>query len=153
MESQSLSLEDKVRARIAELSCIASDSIGAQMRYEVLDYEQTKKEFTMLCHTFDWMRNGFGALHGGMCATVLDQAMGFVAHCCKLDEGTAPTVQLSVDYHRPLVPGEDVIVKVKVLSVSRNLMRFTSEAYQASAPDKLCLTGSSIFFNKPQKKP
>ena len=147
-----ISLEEKVRARIAELSVIAPDSIGAQMCYEVLHFDPVQKEITMRCRTFGWMRNGFGSLHGGMCATVVDQAMGFVAHCCKMDDGTAPTVQLSVDYHRPLVPGEDVLVKVKVISVSRNLMRFTSEAYQASNPDKLCMTGSSIFFNKPAKK-
>ena len=146
------SLEEKVRARIAELSRIAPDSIGAQMHYEVLGSDAAQKEITMRCKTFSWMRNGFGVLHGGMCATVVDQAMGFVAHCCKLDDGTAPTVQLSVDYHRPFVPGEDILVTVKVLSVSRNLMRFTAEAYQASAPEKLCLTGSSIFFNKPAKK-
>ena len=147
-----ISLEEKVRNRIAELKFIAPDSIGAQMDYRVVGYEEESKEITMRCHTFDWMRNGFGALHGGMCATVVDQAMGFVAHCCKMDNGTAPTVQLSVDYHRPLVPGEEVLVKVKVISVSRNLMRFTSEAYLASEPDKLCLTGSSIFFNKPARK-
>ena len=147
-----LSLEEKVRARIEELKTLAPGSIGVQMDYRVLGWEEEKREITMVCRTFDWMRNGFGALHGGMCATVVDQAMGFVAHCCKQDDGTAPTVQLSVDYHRPLIPGEEVLVKVKVISVSRNLMRFTSEAYLASAPDKLCLTGSSIFFNKPAKR-
>ena len=100
-----ISLEEKVRARVAALQTLAPGSIGAQMDYQVLGYQEESKEFTMLCHTFDWMRNGFGALHGGMCTTVVDQAMGFVAHCCKMDDGTAPTVQLSVDYHRPLVPG------------------------------------------------
>ena len=152
MEQTSPALGEKVQARIEELSVIAPDSIGVQMQYAVLGYDEAERVVTMRCKTFPWMRNGFGALHGGMCATVVDQAMGFVAHCCKLDDGTAPTVQLSVDYHRPFVPGEDILVKVKVLSVSRNLMRFTAEAYQASAPEKLCLTGSSIFFNKPAKK-
>ena len=147
-----LTLEEKVRNRIAELKEIAPGSIGVQMDYRVLGYDEGEKEITMVCRTLEWMRNGFGSLHGGMCATVVDQAMGFVAHCCKMDAGTAPTVQLSVDYHRPLVPGEEVLVKVKVISVSRNLMRFTSEAYRMCAPDKLCLTGSSIFFNKPEKK-
>ena len=151
-KAMEISLEEKVRARVAALKTLAPGSIGTQMDYQVLGYQEESKEFTMLCHTFDWMRNGFGALHGGMCATVVDQAMGFVAHCCKMDDGTAPTVQLSVDYHRPLVPGEDVLVKVKIISVSRNLMRFTAEAYRAAEPDKLCLTGSSIFFNKPAKK-
>ena len=146
-------LEEKVRARIAELGVIASDSIGSQMCYEVLGSNEETREIIMRCKTFPWMRNGFGTLHGGMCATVVDQAMGFVAHCCKASDGTAPTVHLSVDYHRPLSPGEDVLVKVKVISVTRSLMRLSSEAYQESNPSKLCLSGSSIFFNNPAKKP
>ena len=146
-------LEEKVRARIAELGEIAADSIGSQMQYEVLGSNSETQEILMRCKTFPWMRNGFGTLHGGMCATVVDQAMGFVGHCCKVSDGTAPTVHLSVDYHRPLTPGEDVLVNVKVVSVTRSLMRFSAEAYQESNPHKLCLSGSSIFFNNPAKKP
>ena len=96
------------------------------------------------------MRNSAGTLHGGLCATILDQAMGFVAHCLKPGEGAAPTVQLAVDYHRPLHPGENVIVKVHVVSVTRSLMNLTVEAVQESNPDKICLSGSGIFFYRPK---
>ena len=87
-------------------------------------------------------------LHGGLCATILDQAMGFVSYCLKAGEGTAPAVHLSVDYHRPLRPGERVKVTVRVVSVTRNLMNLTAEACQESHPEKICLSGSGVYFFK-----
>ena len=141
-------LEQTVRDRLAAIHTLAPGSIGAQMDYELLDCDPQAGEYTLLCRTMPWMRNIPGTLHGGMCATVVDQAMGFIAYCVKRGEGTAPTVELQVSYHRPLIPGEDVVVKVKVVSVTRSLMRFSSEAYQAGKPEKVCLTATATYFNK-----
>lgn len=142
------SMEERIKARLAAIHVHAPGSIGAQMNYSLVDCDDTVREYTLLCHTFDWMRNIPGTLHGGMCATVVDQAMGFVAYCLKTGEGTAPTVQMSVEYHRPLIPGEDVIVRVKVVAQTRSLMRLSAEAAQASAPERVCLTSSATYFNK-----
>ena len=141
-------MEQIVRDRLAAIHTLAPDSIGAQMHYELLECDCDAGEYTLLCRTMPWMRNIPGTLHGGMCATVVDQAMGFIAHCVKRGEGTAPTVELQVSYHRPLIPGEDVVVKVKVVSVTRSLMRLSSEAYQAGKPEKVCLTATATYFNK-----
>ena len=141
-------MEEKIRSRLAAIHTLAPGSIGAQMNYSLVHADETAQEYTLLCHTFDWMRNIPGTLHGGMCATVVDQAMGFIAYCLKSETGTAPTVQMSVDYHRPLIPGEDVTVKVKVVAKTRSLMRLSAEAYQTSNPDRVCLTSTATYFNK-----
>lgn len=141
-------LEEKIRCRIAQISEAAPDSIGDMMQFRLLDSDVEKEDFVMSCKTAPWMRNFAGTLHGGLCATILDQAMGFVSYCLKPGEGTAPTVQLEVDYHRPINPGEDVIVKVHVVSATRSLMNLTAEAMQASHPEKICLSGSGIYFYK-----
>ena len=107
--------------------------------------------FLLRCRTFDWMRNGPGTLHGGMCATVVDQAMGFVAYCIKPGEGIAPTVQMQVEYHRPLLPGETVLVEVRVVSATRSLMHLSAAAYSQEHPDKLSLTSSATYFYKPKE--
>ena len=99
-----------------------------------------------------WMRNPAGTLHGGLGATILDQAMGFVAYCLKAGEGITPTVHLSVDYHRPLRPGERVIVKVHVVSETRNLINLYADASQATCPERICLSGSGIFSLKQSMK-
>ena len=95
------------------------------------------------------MRNVAGTLHGGMCATIVDQAMGSIAHCLMPGEGNAFTTELQVTYHRPLIPGEDVRIKVRALSATKNLIRLTSELYRESAPEKLCTSASGTWFYKP----
>ena len=145
-------LEEVVRRRIAQISEAVPGSIGDMMHFELISCDGEKGDFTMTCRTEPWMRNFAGTLHGGMCATILDQAMGFVSYCMKPGEGTAPTVQIEVDYHRPLMPGEDVIVKVHVVSATRSLMNLTAEATQASHPEKICLSGSGIYFFKPAQE-
>lgn len=146
MVNEQIDLGEKVRRRIAEVNAAAPGSIAEMMNFR---FEScTGEDIVMTCQTMPWMRNPAGTLHGGLCATILDQAMGFVAYCLKAGEGTAPAVHLSVDYHRPLRPGEGVIVRVHVVSVTRNLMNLTAEAYQASCPEKICLSGSGVYFFK-----
>ena len=144
-------MELRLRDRIAEITQTVPGSIGDMLKFTLLDCQTETGDFHMSCHTEPWMRNFAGTLHGGLCATILDQAMGFVSYCLKLGEGTAPTVQLEIDYHRPVIPGEDVIVKVHVVSATRSLMNLTAEAVQASHPEKICLSGSGIYFFKPAK--
>ena len=143
-----MDLEQVVRDRLAAIHTLAPGSIGSQMDYILVDSNSRAGEYTLRCRTFEWMRNIPGTLHGGMCATVVDQAMGFIAHCVKQGDGTAPTIEMQVSYHRPLIPGEDVLVRVKVVSVTRRLMRLSSEAFQASNPEKVCLTATATYFNK-----
>lgn len=150
--SSAVSAESKlavaVANRIAELGRIAPGSIGDQMAYEVLGADGEDR-IRLRCKTFDWMRNGPGTLHGGMCATVVDQAMGFVAYCIKPGQGIAPTVQMQVEYHRSLIPGENVTVDVQVVSRSKSLMHLRSEAYPEGSPEKVSLTASATYFYKP----
>ena len=148
MENKSASMEEAVRARLAAIHELAPGSIGDQMQYELVDCDPDAGLYTLRCKTFPWMRNIPGTLHGGMCATVVDQAMGFIAYCLKRGEGTAPTVQMQVNYHRPLIPGEDVVIRIRVISVTRSLMTLNAEAALASSPDRICLTSSAIYFNK-----
>lgn len=142
-------VEAAVRRRVAQISEAVPGSIGDMMHFQLLECDPGSGDYTFSCQTAGWMRNFAGTLHGGMCATILDQAMGFIAYCLKPGEGTAPTVQMEVDYHRPLNPGEDVLVKVHVVTATRSLMNLTVEAMQASHPDKISLSGSGIYFYKP----
>lgn len=149
MKNNEINMAEAIRKRIAQLHEIAPDSIGDRMEYQLSDWDEAQNEVTLLCKTFDWMRNGSGTLHGGMCATVVDQAMGFVAFCIKPGEGIAPTIQMQTIYHRPLTPGKNVLVRVRVISVTRRLMNLSAEAYQQDCPEKICLTASGTYYYKP----
>ena len=140
-----------IRNRIAELHAIAPDSIGDRMHFSLIRCDAERGVYDLRCETAPWMRNGPGTLHGGMCATVVDQAMGFIAYCIKPGEGIAPTIQMSVNYHRPLMPGQAVLIRVNVISQTKSLMNLSAEAYAEEAPERLCLTASATYFFKPKK--
>lgn len=138
-----------VRNRIAQVSAIAPGSIGDMMDFRLESCDASKGEYILLCRTFPWMRNAAGTLHGGMCATIVDQAMGFIAYCVKPGEGIAPTIQMQTTYHRPLIPGQEARVVVRVLSTTKSLMHLSAECFGAELPEKLCLSASGTYFFKP----
>jgi uncharacterized protein (TIGR00369 family) len=142
-------MEEIVRRRIALLHEVVPGSIGDLLSFQLESCDPRQGEYTLRCKTQPWMRNVAGTLHGGMCATLVDQAMGFISYCVKPGEGTAPTVQLQVTYHRPLIPGEEVLIRVKVLSVTKRLMHLTAEAYMSAFPERVCLTSTATYFYKP----
>lgn len=146
-------LAQALRRRIARISEEAPGSIGDMLHFELLECEPEKGDFTMSCRTAAWMRNFAGTLHGGLGATILDQTMGTVSSCLKAGGGMTPAVQLSVNYHRPLIPGQEVLVKVHVVSVTRSLISLSAEASAGEYPDKLCLSGTGLYFCKPGVDP
>lgn len=137
-----------MRGRIAEISDTAPGSIGDMLHFRLLECDPEQGEYTFSCRTELWMRNVAGTLHGGLCATVLDQAMGIVSYCLKPGDGTAPAIQLKADFHRSLCPGQDIVVKVQVVSVTNSLMHLTAQAMQPPQQEKICMSGSGIYFYK-----
>ena len=127
-------------------------SIGDLLEFRVLSEDREKGEYLMQCRTQDWMRNAIGTLHGGMGATIIDQAMGFVAYSYMTGPGTAPTIPMQRNYPRPMRPGEEVIVRVRVISVTRTLISMVCEASMASEVDQICITGSATSFLRLDRK-
>ena len=95
----------RLTERLATLHTRGAGTIGDMLDLRLVDCDLEKGEFTMQACTQEWMRNIAGTLHGGMCATLMDQSMGCVAYCAMPGEGIAPTIDLQVSYHRPLIPG------------------------------------------------
>lgn len=141
-------MKQRLRYWIQELHHYAPDSIGDLLHFRVASCDPEKGEYCFYAATDQWMQNAFGSLHGGIINTILDQGMGMLATC--LMEGTAitPTVSMNVTYHRPLMPGEGVFLKVYVESVTRTLIHMRSEVMSDAQPDKLCASATGIFFVK-----
>ena len=142
--------ETSLRSRLEQLHTDGAGTIGDMLDLRLLEVDSLQGTVLLRCATAPWMRNLAGTLHGGMCATVVDQAMGCVAYCAKPGAGIAPTIQLQVSYHRPLIPGEDVLMRIRVLSVTGSLIHLSCEAMVASAPEKLCLSSTATYFYKPR---
>ena len=121
-------------------------TIAQMLKFEVVSCDEVRDNYVLKCRTEPWMCNHYGMLHGGICATIMDQAMGMVCSCMKKGYGSCTTVQLETDYHRPIPPGDDILVQVHVMSVTRLLVNMTAEIIHPSKPNKFCVTGSAIFF-------
>ena len=123
-----------------------SGTIAEMLKFDVVSCDDVHETYVLKCQTAPWMCNHYGTLHGGICATIMDQAMGMVCSCLKKGFGTCTTVQLESDYHRPMPAGDDILVQVHVMSVTKSLINMTCELIHPSKPDKFSVTGSAIFF-------
>jgi uncharacterized protein (TIGR00369 family) len=137
---------DHVRNRVSWVNEAAAGAVCGDLRMEVLGGDESRGEYLFLCHTTPAMRNVIHTLHGGSAAIVVDQAMGSVANSMFLEDGHAPTSQLSLNFHRPMTAGDNLIVRVQIVNASKRLIHLTAEVCRQNAPDKLCVTASSIFF-------
>lgn len=133
----------QIQDRINSFHEIAPGAICDMFPFEILSVDENN--CLLRCGTAHWMRNTFGALHGGISSTILDQAMSLAAYCVKKGDGTTPCIEMQVSFHRPVQPGEDVQVCVHVLSVTKSLIRLSSELRQA---DKLCVSATGTYFQK-----
>ena len=133
----------QIQNRINAFHQIAPGAICDMFPFEVLSVDEDS--CLLRCATADWMRNTFGALHGGIASTILDQAMSLAAYCVKKEDGTTPCIEMQVSFHRPVQPGEDVKVHVRVLSATKSLIRLSSQLHQY---DKLCVSATGTYFQK-----
>ena len=52
-------------------------TIAERLKFEVVSCDEVNDTYVLKCHTEPWMCNHYGTLHGGICATIMDQAMGY----------------------------------------------------------------------------
>ncbi len=142
---------ERINNRMQWIQQSATDTVAGTLHLKLLCWQEETGEYVFRSATADWMRNVIGTLHGGSCAVMVDQAMGCVANCLYENEAHAPTSQLQLNFIRPMFAGEDYLVHVRVISVSRSLIHLSAEVYAENAPDKLCACASSIFFRGKQK--
>ena len=145
-------MEQRLSGWIQRLHEYAPETIGDLLHFRVGPCNPAAGEYSFLVSTADWMRNAFGSLHGAVINTILDQGMGMLATC--LMEGTAitPTVQMNVTYHRPFQPGDEVLLKIYVETITRTLIHMRAEAVKQAQPDRLCVSATGMFFIKPMER-
>ena len=141
-------MEQRLVYWIEELHKRAPDSIGDLLRFRVGSCRPEAGMYCFHVSTDQWMQNAFGSLHGGIIGTIMDQGMGILATCLMEGKAITPTVQMNIVYHRPLMPGDGILLKIYVESITRTLISMRAEAMNEAQPDKLCVTASGVFFIK-----
>lgn len=150
MENESL--EHFVVRRFHALKRAIPDTISADIDLQLMECNEEHGEFLIKARTAAYMRNYYGFLHGGMIAMIMDQAMGHMAYCVTSGRSHSVTTEMNLSYLRPMLATDDVLIRVFVVSNGKALIRVRAEGYQASAPDRLCVTGTATYFNQPVNK-
>lgn len=146
-------LLERIEKRMLWVNELAAGTVCGDLQLRLDGYDPVREEFIILGKTAPYMRNVIDTLHGGSVAVLADQAMGCIANCLFTDDNHAPTSQLSLNFHRPMTAGEDVLAKVRIVNTSRRQIHLSCEIYQQKAPDKLCASATAIFFRNGKEEP
>jgi uncharacterized protein (TIGR00369 family) len=114
-------------------------------RAALLGYRLEHTETGSLAH---WtptplMSNSFGAVHGGMVGTVVDDVAAMALRAADPTIVASPTVSLHIDYLRPLVLGAAYTCRGEVLRIGGRLA--VADVHVVNADGVLCLRGSGTF--------
>ena len=117
--------------------CGQNNPIGLKLNFS-WDGKAARAEFTPSEFYQGWP----GIVHGGIIATMLDEAMGQAILFSGLN---CVTAQMQVNYKQPILTDDDLIITG---SISKNNRRFVEAEAKISLPDSTVMAeGSAIFVN------
>ena len=93
----------------------------------------------------EWQANRIGNMHGGAICTAFDLTIAALARFYAR-ENFAPTINLDVNYIRPVPMEETLVVTAKATSTGRRITQLTGEA-RIKSTGKLAATATSIYMN------
>ena len=85
--------------------CGGANSRGMQLAF---DHDDERLRIVGRFRLGSEYQGGAGFIHGGIIATVLDEAMGKV---CRFSDVRAVTAELSIEYLRPIRVDEEIVVE------------------------------------------
>lgn len=115
------------------------DKMGG--RFAGCDYKSKVAEAEFFVR--EWELNSIQTMHGGLIATAVDITCGVLVRFFKRS-GSAATVQLSVDYLKPLSGGEGFIVRAKINKQGRRIIFLTAEVISKDS-GQTAATASGVF--------
>lgn len=108
------------------LSC-DEDSINHRMNMSLMDWNL---EMVVLKFPVEqWQLNPMGGMHGGMIATAIDITMGCAAYTFS-DAQNTPTINLNIQYIRPVLAIKPLYVKAVIDHVGGRIMQVHGIGWQ-----------------------
>ena len=95
-----------------------------------------------------WMGNPNGCLHGGMCAVLLDMALGILVGCLPAGpRRNSVTVELRMGYLRPAPLGETLHLHAQVIKSGSTLLYAAGSICLPDAPERALATADAVYFS------
>ncbi len=123
-----MQLTEKIQELSQLLESEYAKSLDGMMRPKFEEGNDETREYTISFPIAEWQMNVFGIMHGGICATSFDIAMGIVCSAIA-DDKRVLTVDMFINYISPLEGGDRFEVTVKILRAGRKFIRLEAEGY------------------------
>ena len=144
--TQDMTMEQRVRQMLEATRHPEKDNIEDWMGLQLVSCDPEAGEYLVRGKTAGWMRNAVNHVHGGISTAFLDQAMGCVCHCQKESAEVAPTIEMNLSFHRPVLIDSTILMNIRILSVTRHLIRMSGQIAMEDAPDKICVSATATFY-------
>ena len=122
----------------------ASERIYEAIKPSFFGCDSSEKTVSVLFRAEDWMLNPQDTLHGGILSTAMDMTMSVLARYVRKQRGAA-TVQLSINFIRPVNKGEEFLVTASTDHSGRRSTVIRAEVVVKST-GKLAATASGVFM-------
>lgn len=138
-------LEEHARATLHSNNVVQKDTMNGLMKSAWGGCSYEDKTLTFEFPAQEWQANRIGNMHGGAICTAFDLTIAALARFYAR-ENFAPTINLDVNYIRPVPMGEILVVTAKATSTGRRITQLTGEA-RIKSTGKLAATATSIYMN------
>jgi acyl-CoA thioesterase len=133
--------------RLSEILAVVNAQTSgfmAHLSLRLIDSDSTQRTAHYAFEVDPWGKNPAEILHGGMTASLFDMVMGITGHACS-DALFTPTVQLQVQYLKPVPLNATLHFAVKITSVTKTLITATAESWVNDEESTLVATSSATY--------
>ncbi len=143
-------LEQHAHDTLYQNNVLQEDTMNGLMKGEMGGCSYEDRTLTFEFPVQKWQANRVGNMHGGAICTAFDLTIAALARFYAR-ENFAPTINLDVNYVRPVAMGDKLVVTAKATSTGKRITQLTAEA-RIKSTGKLAATASSIYMNVDTQK-
>lgn len=137
-------LEQRIRRWMKQIAESHPKAFGCNLPCELISCDPQRREVLFCFHTIDEMENPWGVTHGGMLAMMMDWAMGVTSRVL-LDYNHTPTVDMQLQYLKPVPLHSSLYIRARVNSRGKRLVFMSAQAW-CESEDRLLTTGTGVYY-------
>lgn len=119
---------------------------NAMLAPRLVAVDWAAKSCTLAFHPVEWMSNPAGITHGGILSSIADLSMGMLSIFSSHGARVTPTVNISINYLRPVPLQQDFYVTSVIDHMGRRLNQTRCTMYLPESPEKPCVTAVGTYY-------
>lgn len=127
--------------RFIEFRNFRQGNINCMIGLEYIDCDFEEKTITIRHTVKDSELNTIKIMHGGLVTWLIDSAMGTLTNAWT--RRATPTMNISVNFVRPILSGDEAIIKARLVHVGRQTVSASAEI---SVGGRVCAAAVGTFF-------